>query len=418
MAATVAKAVFTLNSRYDAVFNIRAAIRAALTPPFSPVALICPPDLLVEDVDARVEAVAAPSLAALSAAQAMQFARVLAGARRPAFIAGEDVHWTHASRELEHWRRRSRSVYVAPYTGVLPVSSASPWYAGYLPPSRKQIAARLAGHDAVFFVGGRGLRTTLVQRGAADAEQALDRHRPRGARLRRRVQRRQRRGRRWRALADPESDADRRRGARGDDQDLAAAHRRAAPRCDDLHPSRVVRALLETFADAIWFDESGLSTSDVRQWMTLAAGEYFINGSGGIGWGLAASVGAAIAHPQRQVVAIVGDGSALYASEALWTAAHRRTHLLVVVLANGRYATLNEAAGRLAGHPLKAFSIEPPRLDFSGLATLYGWKYHAIASEAELSRFLGQSGRTITANTLVEIALDPAVKPVMASRHF
>ena len=120
----------------------------------------------------------------------------------------------------------------------------------------------------------------------------------------------------------------------------------------------------------------------------------------------------------RQASEIIGDGSALYASEALWTAAHRRTHLLVVVLANGRYATLNEAAGRLAGHPLKAFSIEPPRLDFSGLATLYGWKYHAIASEAELNRFLDQSGRTITANTLVEIALDPAVKPVMASRHF
>ena len=419
MAATVAKAVFTLNSRYDAVFNIRAAIRAALTLPFSPVALICPPDLLVEDVDARVEAVAAPSLAALSAAQATQFARVLAGARRPAFIAGEDVHWTRASRELEQLAATVHApVYVAPYTGALPVSSASPWYAGYLPPSRKQIAARLARHDAVFFAGGRGMRTTLYSEArltqtklwigtdpavlASEGEFSVASVADVGGAL-----------------------AQIRKTLRTDGRARGATTktwrpRIAVPRRDatTLHPSRVVRALLETFAGAIWFDESGLSTSDVRQWMTLAAGEYFINGSGGIGWGLAASVGAAIAHPQRQVVAIVGDGSALYASEALWTAAHRRTHLLVVVLANGRYATLNEAAGRLAGHPLKAFSIEPPRLDFSGLATLYGWQYHAIASEAELSRFLGQSGRTITANILVEIALDPAVRPVMASRHF
>ena len=65
-----------------------------------------------------------------------------------------------------------------------------------------------------------------------------------------------------------------------------------------FHPSRAVHALLEAFPDAIWFDESGLSTSDVRQWMNLPAGEYLINGSGGIGWGLAASVGAAIGNPE------------------------------------------------------------------------------------------------------------------------
>ena len=58
--------------------------------------------------------------------------------------------------------------------------------------------------------------------------------------------------------------------------------------------------------DAIWIDESGLSTSDVRQWMKLPAGEYLINGSGGIGWGLAAAVGAAIARPDREVIAIIG----------------------------------------------------------------------------------------------------------------
>ena len=419
MAATVAKSVFTLNNHYDVAFNIRAALRAALTRPFGPVALVCPPDLLSEDIDVEVEAVTAPLLAALSARQAREFAGRLGGARRVAFVAGEDVHWSGGAAELERLAETLRApVYVAPYTGALPVSSASPWYAGYLPPSRKQIAERLSGHDALFFVGGRGMRTTLYSEARLAQAKLWIGHDPgvlaaegefslaavtdiRGALAQIR-----------RAL--PMSKRTRRPAPSNWRPKVPVPRRKPAV----LHPSRAVSALLETFGDAIWFDESGLSTSDVRQWMTLRAGEYFINGSGGIGWGLAAAVGAAIAHPDRQVVAIIGDGSALYASEALWTAERRAAHLLVVILANGRYATLNEAAGRLAGQPLASFSIEPPRLDFSGLATLYGWRYHAVATEQELDRFLEATGGAIAANTLVEIALDPNVKPVMASRHF
>src|SRR6185295_5890989 len=51
MAGSVCKAVFGLNTRYDTAANIRRAIRTALTPPYAPVALICPPDLLEQDID-------------------------------------------------------------------------------------------------------------------------------------------------------------------------------------------------------------------------------------------------------------------------------------------------------------------------------------------------------------------------------
>jgi benzoylformate decarboxylase len=152
--------------------------------------------------------------------------------------------------------------------------------------------------------------------------------------------------------------------------------------------------------------------------MKLPAGEYLINGSGGIGWGLAASVGAALGNPARQVVAIIGDGSALYASEALWTAAHHRTKLLLVVLSNRRYSTLNEAASRLTGKPLDLFTIEPPVIDFSGLATLYDWKYARATTQSELDAVLSKLHGKVKANTLLELKLDPAVKPVTASRHF
>ncbi len=415
MAGSVCKAVFGLNTKSDAVANLQHALRSVMTPPFAPVGLICPPDLLELDIDARAQRINAPVLAALTAEEAQRYAHALKRAKAPAFIAAEDVHWNNAGAALEKLARvLGAPVYVAPYTAALPIDSASPCYAGYLPPSFRQISERLERHDVLFFVGGTGLRTTLysevrlpqaklwigndARARAVDGEfelatvtdtstglkaisRALDVKRP--------------------ALKP---------------QRLQTAVPPAQKKV--FHPSRAVHALLDAFPGAIWFDESGLSTSDVRQWMNLPAGEYLINGSGGIGWGLAAAVGAAVGNPDRQVVAIIGDGSALYASEALWTAAHQGASLLLVVLSNRRYATLNEAASRLTGKPLDLFTIEPPVLDFSGLATLYSWQYAGAANERELTVFLDQTKGGVKTNTLLELKFDPNVKPVTASRHF
>jgi thiamine pyrophosphate-dependent acetolactate synthase large subunit-like protein len=115
---------------------------------------------------------------------------------------------------------------------------------------------------------------------------------------------------------------------------------------------------------------------------------------------------------------VIGDGSALYASEALWTASHHGTKILLVILSNRRYATLNEAASRLAGGPLQSFTIEPPVIDFSGLAKLYDWHYAQAASQSEFDVTLKSLGRRVARNTLLELKLDPAIKPVTASRHF
>lgn len=417
MASTVCKLTLSLNTRHDAAANILRALRAVLTPPYAPVALICPPDLLEQEIDAVPVKVTAPALCSLSEEDAMQFVHFLERAKRPALIATETVHWSDASGSLEKLARKvGAPVYAAPYTGVLPVSAASPCYAGYLPPSFRQISERLEGHDALFFIGGRGLRTTLYSEARlpqskawlgddvsvqpAGCEFALARIANSAMALRQIAH-----------LLKPAKPG-RKPPAGRNSIKLPASGK------GKLHPSRAVHALLDRYRDAIWVDESGLSTSDVRQWMQLDAGDYIINGSGGIGWGLAASVGAAIANSARQVVAIVGDGSALYASEALWSAGHQHAKLLLVVLSNRRYATLNEAATRLAGGPLGAFTIEPPVLDFSGLATLYGFQYQSVADENGLKRFLESTPRRLRSSMLLELMLDPAIKPVTASRHF
>lgn len=416
MASTVCKAVLGLNSRHDAAANVMRALRMALTPPFAPVGLICPPDLLEQEINASPSKVIAPTLSSLSTDDAMRYARFLAKAKNPALIATESVHWSTASSSLEILARKiGAPVYAAPYTGVLPISAKSPCYAGYLPPNFKQISDRLAQHDALLFIGGRGLRTTLFSETTLPQSKA------------------------WLgdngAVQSPDGEfelahiVDVRGSLKKISQSAISSPKKkytlehtaaALPSAQKgiLHPSRAVHALLNRYKDAIWVDESGLSTSDVRQWMKSESGDYMINGSGGIGWGLAASVGVAIGKRSRQVVAIVGDGSALYASEALWTAGHHDAKLLLIVLSNRRYATLNEAASRLADGPLSAFTIEPPILDFSGLAALYGFQYESAASENELEIFIKKSRKKYASNTLLELKLLPKTKPVTASRHF
>jgi thiamine pyrophosphate-dependent acetolactate synthase large subunit-like protein len=102
----------------------------------------------------------------------------------------------------------------------------------------------------------------------------------------------------------------------------------------------------------------------------------------------------------------------------MWSGARCNARVLLVIFSNRRYATLNEAAARTAGHALDLFTIEPPVLDFSGLARLHGWNYASAATESELTAFLAQGTGTIPGNTLLDLKLDPALKPVTAERHF
>lgn len=415
MAGSVCKSVLRLDSIYDAAANVRNAIRAALTPPFRPVALICPPDLLEEEIDAQPGPVHPARLSSIDPVQAADLAAMLADAKNPAFIAGEDVHWHDAAGELKLLAESLNApVYVAPYTPVLPIDASSPSYAGYLSPGFGGIAERLAPHDALLFVGQRTLRTTLHAQIRLPERKGWIGDDPTTMPL----------GDEFAMahLADIRASLGAVRTAIGDRTRPTAKRWRFAMDLPQertpFHPTLAVQAVLQAFREALFFDEAGLSTSDVRQWMNCNAGDYIINGSGGIGWGLAASVGGAIGRDDRQVVCIVGDGSSLYASESLWTAGNRGTRQLTVVLSNRRYATLNAAASKLTGHDLDLFSIEPPILDFSGLATLYDLAFERARTQDELEAVLRRMNGCVERNTLLEIVFDGKVQPVTASRHF
>jgi acetolactate synthase-1/2/3 large subunit len=94
---------------------------------------------------------------------------------------------------------------------------------------------------------------------------------------------------------------------------------------------------------------------------------------GSIGQGLPVAVGAAVACPNRKVIALEADGSAMYTLQSLWTMARERLDVVVVILANGRYQILEietrrTGAGEIGPRANDMMDLTRPDLDWVKLA--------------------------------------------------
>ena len=107
--------------------------------------------------------------------------------------------------------------------------------------------------------------------------------------------------------------------------------------------------------------------------------------SGGIGWGIAAAVGVQLAQPDRRVCAIIGDGSAMYSIQALWSAANLKLPMTYIICNNGGYRIIKQRL--LAFHKNDHFigmDFKDPAIDFVGLANALGMPAERIEDPAEL----------------------------------
>ncbi|HEY9144763.1 MAG TPA: acetolactate synthase large subunit, partial [Arenimonas sp.] len=105
---------------------------------------------------------------------------------------------------------------------------------------------------------------------------------------------------------------------------------------------------------------------------------------GAIGQGLPNAVGAAVACPDRPVIALVGDGTAMYTLQALWTMARENLNVTTIVFNNASYSVLNVelervGAERIGPKARSQLDIGGPRLDFARLAQ--GMGVHAVRAE-------------------------------------
>lgn len=127
------------------------------------------------------------------------------------------------------------------------------------------------------------------------------------------------------------------------------------------------------------------------------------NGSGGLGFGLAGAIGLRMALPDRPVVAVLGDGSAMYSVQALWTAAHYGIGTLIIVMRNRSYAVMDRLATAAGGTGAwDAF----PELDTATLVTGFGCEAHTINTRDELDQTLKELApalRTRTSPLLLQL---------------
>jgi benzoylformate decarboxylase len=130
----------------------------------------------------------------------------------------------------------------------------------------------------------------------------------------------------------------------------APLQRPAAPAApgtgEPLTPAHVYSALAERLpCRTVIVEETPSSQPELYRRVPIRSpGGFLACGNGGLGFGVAGSIGLKMGAPDRPIIGVIGDGSSMYAIQALWSAAHYEVGVLLLVMANGSYAVMDALA--------------------------------------------------------------------------
>ena len=383
---------------------IARAYYIAMMPPRGPVLVSIP----VDDWD-RPAKLIAPRLVSTQVRPQPSLieaiGKALDASERPAIVVGgavdRDGAWDETVALAE---RHNARVWVAPMSGRCSFPEDHRLFAGFLPAMREKIVALLDGHDLLLALGAPVF--TYHVEGAGP-------HVPEGASV-------------FQIIDDPDTASWTPVGTtavgsiRLGVEDLLA---RPAP---SLRPAPAARApqvaaepsspmtaafAVQTLAEVrrpedIVVEEAPSTRPVIQRYLPITRSETFYTmDSGGLGYGMPAAVGVALAKPSARVIGLIGDGSSLYSVQALWTAAQLRLPITFVILNNRRYAALQDFA------PVFGFSPEDvvqgtdlPGLDFVALAHGMGCAARRVSDAGELKEVLA-TALASNATNLVEITI-------------
>ena len=375
---------------------VHRAAKIAMTPPTGPVFISLPGDILNEQ-DAielgrstRVDTAGRPSDAALD-----RLAERLLAARRPVIVAGHEIATSDALKEAATVADLlGAPVYQQTVCDGAHFLSEHPAFMGALTRDQGNVRDTLSPYDLMFCIGSDVLRMSVysavdpmpegmavVQLGLRDWE--MGKNYAAEIALRADVKE---------TLAALAPVLERKRGDPGAEKAAAtiaalggsnwSAKREtararalsgagAAPMPPDLAMLRIVDALPR---DAVIVDEGILSAGALPALYPFRdARAFFGLGSGGIGFAMAGAVGVQLALPDRPVVAVIGDGSAMYSIQALWTAANAKLPITYVIANNGGYRIIKERLKSFHGvERYTGMEFKDPPIDFVGLARAMG----------------------------------------------
>ncbi len=405
---------------------VRRAAKVALTPPTGPVFISLPGDILNAEAAlnlgkrTRVDAATRPSDAALQ-----RLADRLLLARRPVIVSGHEVSVHDALAEVA---QLAEILGAGMYQQTVPYNaqclSEHPASLGSLTRNQRQVRAALEPFDLLILLGTDMLRMSIyspidplpdgmpiVQIGERSwelgksyaAEIAINANvKETLSALLTVLQKRLTAAQRDNAAQNLRAIAANNWTVQRDRLIQEVSNATAAKPIDPKYlMSRIVAGLP---SNAIVVEEALTSAASLLSFLPIrGARDFYGLASGGIGFAMAGAIGIQLAQPQRRVVAIVGDGSAMYSIQALWTAAHLKLPITYIIANNASYRILKE---RVMPYQKEAkfiaMDMRDPRIDFVNLAQSMGVPAQRVTEPGAIDSALRNAYET-NGPTLVEV---------------
>ncbi|MEL0250969.1 MAG: benzoylformate decarboxylase [Novosphingobium sp.] len=384
----------------DVPAAIARAYLVAMEPPCGPTFVSVP----IDDWDQPCEPVPARRVFAGNPgdpAALAEAAEALAQARNPVIVVGagvaRDDAWDEAIALAELHRA---GVWVAPMCSRNSFPEDHPLFQGFLTAGREAIVASLSGHDLILILGGPMSLYHVEGHGP---------HVPDGAQV-------------W-LIGDNHVHAAWAPGGQAivancrlalqsllkgaqPSRTSTAAPRQAAPALDGSMMTD--RYLLQQIArlrpaGSVIVEEAPSSRGPMHDYLPMVERDtFYTTASGGLGYGLPAAIGVALARPRDKVIALLGDGSSMYAIQGLHAAAQLGVPVSFVIVKNGRYEALHSFGRHFAMQDLPGTQL--PDLDFCALAEGQGVRATRVGSAAELDDAL-RASFAADHPTLVEVSV-------------
>ena len=394
---------------------VRRAAKIAMTPPMGPVFISLPGNILDDEAEldfgspTRVDASTRPSDEALE-----RLAGRLLAANKPVLIAGRELANRGVLAEAgELATLLGAAVYQEPVPYNARFPSEHPACMGDLTRNQKKVRETLAQYDLLLCLGadllrmspyspveplpedlpvihvserdwelGKNYPTEIAFR--ADVRETLRALLPL-LKARRSPAQAQQAAQRIGALRERNWSAQRERARQ------AAA---AAAACDPIAPRFLMMNLVDALPpDAIVVEEALTAAPFLADLLPMKdANGFYGLASGGLGFAVPGAIGISLAQPGRPVVAAIGDGSALYGIQALWTAAHLKLPITYVIINNRSYRIIKErlVASRKSDR-FVAMDLKDPAIDFVGVAHGLGLAAVRVTDPQDLLAVLRQA---------------------------
>jgi benzoylformate decarboxylase len=333
-------------------------------------------------------------------------ASAIAESKHPAFVVGPAVDRAEAVDLLVRLAEKTRAaVWVSPFSARCSFPETHAQFAGFLHASPGQLSEALAAHDIVVVIGAPVFtfhveghaaifdgRTALFQITDDNDTAALT---PAGTSII---------GTMNPALSMlidhlPETKRAMPKGRTSP----------PAPRAGDPIPAEYALHSLAAAMprDAVLVEEAPSHRPALQKFMPMRGQDSFYTmASGGLGYALPAAVGIALARPGVRTVCLIGDGSAMYSIQALWTAAQRKLPLTIVVLNNSGYGAMRSFSQVMQVRNVPGLDL--PDIDFVRIAEGMGCNAARVAKSSELAPAL-KCALTHKGPSLVDVLLDSSV---------